>query len=166
MTDVGALIACGKGAGAEPDQLNDDWLPGQIALAANGSVLMPDTLNNRIQVFAKGSTTGVAVADKKGQSSRPEELNYPKGVALDPESGLLVADMRERMYSYKGTNVRVHYVHIYIYMCVCVHVCIHIYMYVYIYIYTCITYVCIYTHIYIYVYICVCVGVLEDLLLT
>ena len=46
---------------------------------------MADTLNNRIQRFDKGSTTGITVCGGQGRGDGPDQLDLPAGVFVDQD---------------------------------------------------------------------------------
>lgn len=69
--------------------------PSVCLLCPDGSILVTDTNNHRVQRFEPGQTVATTVAgSKSGQSgSGPGELNMPTGLCLDPSDGsFLVAD--------------------------------------------------------------------------
>eukprot|EP00930_Biecheleria_cincta_P003005 TRINITY_DN103946_c0_g1_i1.p1 TRINITY_DN103946_c0_g1~~TRINITY_DN103946_c0_g1_i1.p1 ORF type:complete len:385 (+),score=75.14 TRINITY_DN103946_c0_g1_i1:98-1252(+) len=69
--------------------------PSSMVLCDDGSVLVSDTNNHRIQRFETGKKEGKTIAgSEKGQAGNGlGELNMPAGICLDPTDGsLLVAD--------------------------------------------------------------------------
>jgi sugar lactone lactonase YvrE len=85
---AGVPNSCGK----QPDQLA---FPSGAAFAKDGSLLVADTNNHRIQRFGVGELTGITVAGNSGGKSGAGlgELNMPTGICVDPRDGsFLVAD--------------------------------------------------------------------------
>ncbi len=86
--------------------------PRSMVEAPDGSYLVVDTMNNRIQKVATdgGVTTvagtGFAGFDGDNQLATDASLNQPRGVAFTPDGGFLIADtqnMRVRKVSPGGT---------------------------------------------------------------
>mmetsp|Transcript_19602 Transcript_19602/g.42845 ORF Transcript_19602/g.42845 Transcript_19602/m.42845 type:complete len:370 (-) Transcript_19602:111-1220(-) len=87
---AGVANSCGQ----RPDQLA---FPSAIALAPDGSLLVADTNNHRIQRFEAGSSSGTTVAGSESglPGSGLGELNMPSGLCVHPGSGsILVADRK------------------------------------------------------------------------
>jgi DNA-binding beta-propeller fold protein YncE len=80
------------GWGGDNDYLN--CLEGKPTVAANGNVYLPDTGNNRIQVF---SSSGTYVATFGSCGAGNDNLNWPTGVAINTANGdIYVADRDNR----------------------------------------------------------------------
>jgi len=95
------------GAGVEPGQFNQ---PSDVAVDAAGHVYVADTWNHRIQklgpdlsfVEAWGRPTNDLI------NPEPDELWAPRGIAIDREGNILVADTgthRIRRYAPDGTHL-------------------------------------------------------------
>ena len=102
----GALLAVQGGAGGEPGQSNQ---PSDLAVDAAGNIYVADTWNHRIQKLNPDLTT----AGQWGQptsdliSPGPVDLWAPRGIAVDRDGNILVADTgtnRIRKYSPDGTH--------------------------------------------------------------
>jgi hypothetical protein len=95
---VGQTVAGGNGSGQAQNQLG-----GAIGAVADsqGNVLVCDSTNNRIQKWAPGATTGETVAGSAAcvAGSGLSQLTSPRGIAIDKDDNLYVAD--------GGTNYRV-----------------------------------------------------------
>ena len=55
-------------------------------------IYIPDTINNRVQSWAPGASSGVTVAGGNGVGSAANQLNFPTGVALDTVGNIYIAD--------------------------------------------------------------------------
>jgi len=82
-------VAGGRGLGGGASQLR---FPEGIALARDGSLLVADVGNHRVQRVPAGSCTGVTVAGGRGMGPAPDQLSSPRSVAVCPDGCLLVAD--------------------------------------------------------------------------
>jgi uncharacterized protein (TIGR03663 family) len=103
----GALLGVVGSAGNGPGQFNQ---PSDIAVDGAGNVYVVDTWNHRIQKF----TPDLTPAGGWGQGTRnlmnpgPMELWGPRGIAVDRDGTLLVADTgthRIRRYTAEGQHV-------------------------------------------------------------
>ncbi len=65
---------------------------GGIAVDNDGSILVSDTINNRIIAFNKNNPDGVTVAGGNGTGQAANQLNKPAGIFLDAFGNLFVAD--------------------------------------------------------------------------
>ncbi|MDP1843672.1 MAG: T9SS type A sorting domain-containing protein [Sediminibacterium sp.] len=65
---------------------------GGIAVDNDGSILVSDTLNNRIVSFNKNNPDGITVAGGNGKGFAANQLNKPAGIFLDSFGNLFVAD--------------------------------------------------------------------------
>ena len=103
----GTAVVVTGGAGVEPGQFNQ---PSDVAVDAAGHVYVADTWNHRIQklgpdlsfVEAWGRPTNDLI------NPEPDELWAPRGIAIDREGNILVADTgthRIRRYAPDGTHL-------------------------------------------------------------
>jgi sugar lactone lactonase YvrE len=65
---------------------------GGIAIDANGTILIADTLNNRVSGFSKTSIDGTVIAGGNGAGSGANQLNKPAGIFLDVFGNLFITD--------------------------------------------------------------------------
>merc|ERR1711920_900972 len=76
----------------EPEKLA---FPSDFVMCSDGSFLVTDTNNHRVQRFVPGQAAATTVAGSKAAKSGSSlsELNMPTGICLDPRDGsFLVAD--------------------------------------------------------------------------
>jgi len=89
------LAGTPNSAGQRADLL---CFPSGVAVCADGSLLVTDTNNHRVQRFPAGSSAGAAAETVAGSADCAAgdglgELNMPTGIAIDPSDGsFLVAD--------------------------------------------------------------------------
>ncbi|CAE7198088.1 Trim71 [Symbiodinium sp. CCMP2592] len=85
------LAGTPNSCGSEPGKLN---FPSCVAFCANGSLLVSDTNNHRVQRFRPGECQGETVAGSaEGKSgSSLTELNMPTGLVVEADGSFLVAD--------------------------------------------------------------------------
>mmetsp|Transcript_148352 Transcript_148352/g.210728 ORF Transcript_148352/g.210728 Transcript_148352/m.210728 type:complete len:376 (+) Transcript_148352:39-1166(+) len=85
------LAGTPNSCGSEPGKLN---FPSCVAFCANGSLLVSDTNNHRVQRFRLGERQGETVAGSaEGKSgSSLTELNMPTGLVVEADGSFLVAD--------------------------------------------------------------------------
>jgi hypothetical protein len=69
----GETVAGGYGSGANANQL---WVPLSVAVDSYGGVLVCDSANNRVQIWALGATVGQTIAGNSSGAagSGPNEL--------------------------------------------------------------------------------------------
>ncbi len=65
---------------------------GGIAVDANGTIFLSDTLNNQISGFNKTNIDGIAIAGGNGQGSGANQLNKPAGIFIDNFGNLFITD--------------------------------------------------------------------------
>jgi hypothetical protein len=82
-------VAGGNGFGSGANQLAT---PSGVALDGSGNVYVADTLNDRVQRWAPGATSGTTVAGGNGFGSGANQLDTPRGVALDGSGNVYVTD--------------------------------------------------------------------------
>ncbi len=88
--NTNAVTIAGTGvAGSSSSQLNNNT---GVFVDAFGNVYVSDYVNNRVQKFAAGITTGVTVAGGNGYGSALNQLNGPKNIFVDGNGYLYVAD--------------------------------------------------------------------------
>jgi sugar lactone lactonase YvrE len=85
----GISVAGNSGAGNLAFQLD---VPTGIFVDHLGNLYVADADNNRIQMFAPGSSTGVTVAGGRGLGDNAWQLSYPTAVYLDTSGNIYVAD--------------------------------------------------------------------------
>ncbi|CAF1589547.1 unnamed protein product [Adineta ricciae] len=77
-------------SGSTASLLNE---PTCVQLDSNGNMYIADRLNNRIQYWAKGASSGTTVAGAGGYGSGNNQLDSPYGISLDTNSNTLyIAD--------------------------------------------------------------------------
>ena len=103
----GTSLAMVGGQGTDPGQFNQ---PSDLALDAAGNVYVTDTWNHRIQKLgpdlAPLATWGKATRDLVNPGD--DEMWGPRGIAVDPEGGILVTDSgthRVRRFAADGTPI-------------------------------------------------------------
>ena len=87
----GETVAGGNGQGANANQLSS---PLSVVVDSQGGVLVCDYLNHRVQRWSRGATTGQTIAGNSNGTlgTGPNELKSPRGIALDKDNNLYVAD--------------------------------------------------------------------------
>jgi sugar lactone lactonase YvrE len=87
----GETVAGGYSPGSGANQLS---APLGVVVDSQGNILVCDTGNHRVQKWSYGATTGQTVAGNSNgiAGSGSNELNSPKGIALDKDDNLYVAD--------------------------------------------------------------------------
>ncbi len=65
-----------------------------VVVDSQGNVLVCDTNNNRVQMWTPGATIGQTIAGNSNGTagSGPNELNTPKGISIDKNDNIYVAD--------------------------------------------------------------------------
>jgi hypothetical protein len=88
----GETVAGGYGNGPNANQLS---APLSVVVDSQQSVLVCDSANNRVQRWSLGATVGQTIAGNSDGTagSGPNELNSPKGIALDKDNNLYIADL-------------------------------------------------------------------------
>ena len=81
-------LAGGNGPGPAANQLYPDGLFVDNA----GNLYVVDVDNSRVQKWAPGATSGIAVAGGNGAGNAANQLNYPLGLAVDANGDLYIAD--------------------------------------------------------------------------
>ena len=90
---MGTTVAGDGTAGASTTLLNTPW---GMAVAADGTLFVVDSMNNRVMRFREGSLVGTMVAGTGGSGSGLNELSQPSSVAVDAQLNLYVLDMYNR----------------------------------------------------------------------
>jgi sugar lactone lactonase YvrE len=87
----GNTVAGGYGAGSNESQLLS---PLGVVVDSQGNVLVCDASNNRVQMWTPGATIGQTIAGNSNGTagSGPNELNTPKGISIDKNDNIYVAD--------------------------------------------------------------------------
>ena len=60
---------------------------------------MLQIIMNRIQKWAPGATEGVTVAGGNGKGSAANQLDFPRGIALDASGNIYIVDMYNHRYT-------------------------------------------------------------------
>lgn len=86
----GIVAAGGRGPGSHLFQLHR---PFGIALdSASGAIFVVDSANHRVLRWTAGAQHGDIIAGGKGAGGRLDQLNYPRGVAIEHSGDVLIAD--------------------------------------------------------------------------
>ncbi|CAF1479706.1 unnamed protein product, partial [Didymodactylos carnosus] len=87
---TGTTVAGGNGLGNSTAQLNG---PLSVAVSSRGDVIVLDSGNNRIQKWSVQAATGQTIAPGDVTiGNLSNQLNSPRGIALDSDDNLYVAD--------------------------------------------------------------------------
>jgi hypothetical protein len=99
MTSV--IVAAGTGSqGSAFNELNQ---PAGIFVDANFDLYVADSLNNRVQLFQSGESSGITLAGK--ESPNPTiNLDCPTGIVLDAEKYLFIVDNLNHRIVGSGLN--------------------------------------------------------------
>ncbi|HUB59708.1 MAG TPA: hypothetical protein VL978_03340 [Puia sp.] len=84
-----SVVAGGNGGGSAANQFS---LPDRLYVDAYGNMYIPDYLNNRVQKWAVGATSGITVAGGNGEGRNPNQLYWPSGVTVDAQGNIFIAD--------------------------------------------------------------------------
>ena len=95
---VGQTVAGGYGSGPALNQFSTAL---SVAVDSQGNILVCDSANNRVQKWTPNATAGQTVAGSPAclPGSGPNQLTAPRGIAIDKDDNLYVAD--------GGTNYRI-----------------------------------------------------------
>ena len=93
-TPVIATVAGGSGPGPANNQVAKS---AGIYVDASGNVYVVDALNNRVQKWAPGATSGIVVAGGNGQGSAANQLGNPTGIDIDGAGNIYIADNNSRV---------------------------------------------------------------------
>jgi sugar lactone lactonase YvrE len=87
----GETVAGGYGLGSSAEQLS---APLGVVVDSKGNVIVCDSDNHRIQKWSQGAIIGETIAGYLNGTSGdgPDGLNTPKGIAIDKDDNLYVAD--------------------------------------------------------------------------
>jgi len=81
--------------------------PYGVSVDVNGNIYVADYVNNRIQEWAPGATSGVTVGPTAGYGVGPSSLNYPTGVFVDAGGDIYVSDeYNNRVQEYKDSIIK------------------------------------------------------------
>ncbi|MBI4388841.1 MAG: NHL repeat-containing protein [Nitrospinae bacterium] len=72
-----------------PEKKTDLSPPSGMALAPDGSLVVSDDFNHRVQIYDRD---GTLVRQFGGKGKNPGQLTYPKGLTTDPDGNIYVAD--------------------------------------------------------------------------
>ena len=91
----GVTVAGGNGQGNAVNQLNDPC--GLDIDDDNQSILIADSMNDRIVEWNIGASNGKVIGGGQGRRNRLDQLYYPTHVLIDKETNsLFIADQRNR----------------------------------------------------------------------
>ena len=82
-------VAGGHGQGFAANQFDG---PTDVKLDDAGNLYVADSLNNRVQRWAPGATTGVTVAGGNGKGWAANQFDQARAIAVDSVGNLYVAD--------------------------------------------------------------------------
>jgi hypothetical protein len=88
----GTIIGPTGGGGSAANQLNS---PLDLAFDSANSLYITDRINNRVQKFLNGTSSGITVAGWANGTYglSPTQLYYPKALVIDSNDNIFIADV-------------------------------------------------------------------------
>jgi hypothetical protein len=84
------VVAGGSVSGSAANLL---WQPQGIFVDDSNNLYVADKINQRVQKWALGATSGVTVAGGNGAGFASNQLNFPEGIFVDKSGNIFIADV-------------------------------------------------------------------------